>query len=161
MDDSLIELAQGKFGRVVAFRLKPGADLYLGLEEACRKYGISNGVIVSAIGSLDTAYYCDVQELPTAKCGYGYGETLHITGPVELTGASGIICHDDDGSVNLHIHVSLSDRYGNAWGGHLKEGTKVLMTTDVVVAEIEGIEMGRSFDDNMGVMLFAPRQLSN
>ena len=161
MGKDLIELAEGRFGKVIAFRLKPGTDVYLGIKEASERSGILSGVVVSAIGSLDTAYYCDVQELPTAKCGYGYGETLHITGPVELTGASGIICHDDDGSVNLHIHVSLSDRYGNAWGGHLKEGTKVLMTTDVVVAEIEGIEMGRSFDDNMGVMLFAPRQLSN
>ena len=64
MDDSLIELAQGKFGRVVAFRLKPGADLYLGMEEACRKYGISNGVIVSALGSVNGALFCDADVLP-------------------------------------------------------------------------------------------------
>ncbi len=159
MEKDLIKLAEGRFGKVIAFRLKPGADVYLGIKEACERRGIKNGVVVSAIGSLDTAYYCDVQELPNAKCGYGYGETLHITGPVELTGASGIICHDDDGSVNLHIHVSLSDRYGNAWGGHLKEGTKVLMTTDVVVAEIEGIAMERKYDEDMDVMLFDPKQL--
>ena len=34
--------------------------------------------------------------------------------------------------------MSLSDRYGSAHGGHLVEGTRVLLTVDVVIAEIGG-----------------------
>ena len=96
-------------------------------------------------------------ELPT-KAGYGYGEVLHLTGPIELTNASGIICHDDEGNTNLHVHMTLTDRHGNAHGGHLVEGTKVLLTVDVIIAEIEGVVMGRKFDEELEVPLFAPRQ---
>lgn len=157
MENYNIEMAEGKLSRIVALRLTPGTDVLLGLTEACKRAGINNGVILSAIGSLDSPHFCDVVELPT-KAGYGYGETLHLTGPIELTNASGIICHDDEGVTNLHVHMTLTDRHGNAHGGHLVEGTKVLITVDVVVAEIEGMVMGRKFSEEMGVPLFAPRQ---
>ena len=152
-----MEMAQGKLGRVVALRLKPGTDVLLGLEEACKRSGINNGVILSAIGSLDSPHFCNPVEVPT-KAGYGYGETLHLTGPIELTNASGIICHDDQGNTNLHVHMTVTDRHGNAHGGHLVEGTKVLLTVDVILAEIEGLVMGRKFDEELEVPLFAPRQ---
>lgn len=158
MNDDIMEVAQGKLGRVIAVRLKPGTDVLLGLTEACRRNGLNNGVILSAIGSLDGVKYCNPVELKDTKAGYGYGEVLHLTGPIELTSAAGIICHDDEGVTNLHVHVSLSDRYGNAHGGHLVEGTKVLLTVDVILAEIEGIVMGRKFNEELGVPLFAPRQ---
>lgn len=156
--DDIMEMAQGKLGRVVALRLRPGTDVLLGLEEACKRAGINNGVILSAIGSLDGVQFCNPVELPEKKAGYGYGETLHLTGPIELTSASGIICHDDADNTNLHVHISLSDRHGNAHGGHLVEGTKVLLTVDVILAEIEGLVMGRKFDQELEVPLFAPRQ---
>lgn len=152
-----MELAQGTLGRVAALRLKPGTDVLPGLTEACRRAGIENGVILSAIGSLNGARFCNPVELPT-KAGYGYGETLRLTGPIELTGASGIICHDKAGHPNLHVHVTLSDRHGNAHGGHLVEGTPVLLTVDVVLAEIAGVDMVRAYDEALEVPLFAPRQ---
>ena len=157
MINDAMETAVGGLSRVLAIRLKPGTDVLLGLEEACKANGINNGVILSAIGSLKDPHFCDVVELPT-KAGYGYGETLHLTGPIELSNASGIICHDDEGNTNLHVHMTLTDRHGNAHGGHLVEGTKVLLTTDVVIAEINGIVMGRKFDNELEVPLFAPRQ---
>ena len=152
-----MEMAQGKLGRVTAVRLKPGTYVLLGLQEACERNGINNGVILSAIGSLQDPHFCNPVELPT-KAGYGYGETLHLTGPIELTSASGIICHDDEGNTNLHVHMTVTDRHGNAHGGHLVEGTKVLLTVDVILAEIEGLVMGRKFDEELEVPLFAPRQ---
>ena len=152
-----MEMAQGKLGRVIAVRLKPGTDVLLGLQEACERNGINNGVILSAIGSLQDPHFCNPVELPT-KAGYGYGETLHLTGPIELTNASGIICHDDQGNTNLHVHMTVTDRHGTAHGGHLVEGTKVLLTVDVILAEIEGLVMGRKFDTELEVPLFAPRQ---
>ena len=137
-----MEMAEGRLGRVIALRLKPGTDVLLGLTEACKRAGINNGVILSAIGSLDGVSYCNPVELPT-KAGYGYGEVLHLTGPIELTSGAGIICHDDEGNTNLHVHMSLSDR---------------LLTVDVMLAEVDGLVMGRKFDNELEVPLFAPRQ---
>ena len=153
-----METAEGRLGKAIAVRLRPGADVLLGLTEACRRYNINNGVILSAIGSLDGVSFCNVDYLPGSKAGYGYTETLRLEGPIELTGASGIICHDKENNTNLHIHITLSDKTGKAYGGHLTEGTKVLLTTDVVLCAVEGIVMGREFNDELGVPLFAPRQ---
>jgi hypothetical protein len=158
MENLEIEMAQGNLKRVVALRLKPGTDVLLGLEEACRRAGINNGVILSAIGSLAEVKFCDPIEIAGRRAKYGYGDPLQLEGPIELTNASGIICHDDKNVTNLHIHVTLSDKDGNAYGGHLVEGTRVLLTVDVVIAEIEGIVMGRKFDTELEVPLFAPRQ---
>ena len=157
--NDILEMAQGHLGRVLAIRLRPGTDVLKGLEEACNRSGINSGVILSAIGSLDGVAYCNPVELPEKKAGYGYGEVLHLTGPIELTNGSGIICHDAEGNTNLHVHMALSDRYGKAHGGHLVEGTKVLLTVDVIIAEIEGMVMGRQFDENLEVPIFAPRQV--
>lgn len=156
--NDIMESAEGKLGRVIAVRLLPGTDVLLGLEEACKKHNINNGVILSAIGSLNGVRFCSVDKLPGSKAGYGYSEILALEGPIELAGATGIICHDKENKTNLHVHICLCDPKGKAYGGHLAEGTKVLLTTDVVIAEIDGIIMGREFNNELGVPLFAPRQ---
>ena len=155
--EAYMETAQGELGRVIAVRLKPGTDVLLGLTEACRRYGISNGVILSAIGSLDGAKYCDIVDLPT-KAGCGYGEVLHLSGLIELISATGIVCHGEENEINLHVHMTMSDRYGNGYGGHLVEGTIVKITVDAVIAEVEGVQMTRQWDDDLEVPLFAPKQ---
>ena len=132
-----IEHAAGSIKRVVAFRLKPGMDVLKGIEEICKAENIKNGV--SGIGSLDGAAFCNPVPLKDKKAGYGYGEPTILYGPIELTAAAGMICHDDDGNLLLHVHMSMSDQHGTGHGGHLIEGTKVLLTTDMVIAELDGL----------------------
>ena len=93
-----------------------------------------------------------------SKAGYGYGDPTILEGPIELTNATGIICHGEDGEILPHVHMDMSDREGNGYGGHLAEGTKVLLTVDFVIGEIDGIIMGRGYDEELGVPLFKPRQ---
>lgn len=152
--------AQGKPGRVLVLRLKPGTDLLGGIQAACERYQIHNGVVLSAIGSLACVRYCNVEALPEKKCGYGYGAVLALDEPIELTGAGGVICSDAEGNINLHIHISMSDKTGKAYGGHLAEGTRVLMTADIVLGEIEGVSMLREHDPEMDVYLLSPRQIN-
>ncbi len=159
MEIPAIESAQGTLPRVVALRMRPGTDLLLGLQETCEKYGIRNGLILSCIGSLDGVSICNPTEQPEKKAGYGYGEPLRLEGPIELTCATGVICHDDAGETNLHVHVTLSDRTGAAWGGHLLEGAKVLLNVDAVIAEIGGMEMLWKFDTELEVPRLSPRQV--
>ncbi len=158
MDDRLSS-AEGQLGRVIVFRLKPGTDLLKGIQEACEKHQIHNGVVISGIGSLNGVHYCNVEALPDKKCGYGYGQILYLDGPIEMTGASGVVCSDAEGNINLHIHLSMSDKYGNAHGGHLVEGTRVLMTADIVIGEINGVYMQREYDEAMDVYLMSPKQI--
>ena len=55
--------------------------------------------------------------------------------------------------------MDLADQNGRAYGGHLVEGTRVLLTTDAVVAEIEGVDMRRKMDPELEVPLLSPQQL--
>lgn len=154
----MISMAEGGIKRIVAARMSPGEDVMLGLEKICEKYGIKDGVILSGIGSLDGAQFFNPVPLKDRKAGYGYSEPIVMRGPIELAGLTGMICHDAEGQTLLHVHYSLSDQHGNAHGGHLIEGNKVLMTVDVVIGEIEGVEMGRGYDEDLEVFIFAPKQ---
>ena len=107
----------------------------------------------------DGVNFCDVEALPEKKCGYGYGRILALDETIELTGAGGVICSDAEGNINLHIHICMSDINGKAYGGHLVEGTEVLMTADIVLGEIEGISMLREYNEDMDVYLLSPKQL--
>ena len=151
--------AEGRLGRVIVLRLKPGMDLLDGIQAACERYQIRNGVILSAIGSLGRVRFCDVEALPGKKCGYGYGKVLTLDETIELTGAGGVICSDEEGNINLHVHICMSDKNGKAYGGHLVQGTIVLMTADIVLGEIEGVSMLREYDPDMDVYLLHPRQI--
>jgi predicted DNA-binding protein with PD1-like motif len=155
----MISMAAGTLKRVVAFRLSPGEDILDGLEKVCNQYEIRHGVILSGIGSLDGARFFDVEALPNTKAGYGYGEPIVHTEPIELISASGCICEGEHGEALFHVHCCFSDREGNAYGGHLIEGNKVLMTADFVIGEFDGISMDRRFDEDMGVYLVNPRTL--
>ena len=115
--NDILEMAQGHLGRVLAIRLRPGTDVLKGLEEACHRSGINSGVILSAIGSLDGVAYCNPVELPEKKAGYGYGEVLHLTGPIELTNGSGIICHDAEGPYGTERPLRQCPRRSPG-GGH-------------------------------------------
>lgn len=154
-----IQMAEGTLGRVVVLRLKPGTDVLLGLQAACEQAGITNGVIVSAIGSLAEVRFCDPIEIAEKRARYGYGDPLQLEGPIELLSASGIICHDDSGATNLHVHVDLADQNGKAYGGHLVEGTRVLLTLDAVIGEIDGVDMRRKMDPELEVPLLSPQKL--
>lgn len=157
--DNNIQMAEGKLGRVVVLRLKPGTDVLQGLQAACERSGINNGVIISAIGSLAHVSFCDPIEIAEKRARFGYGDPLQLDGPIELLSASGIICHDDSGATNLHVHVDLADQNGKAYGGHLVEGTKVLLTLDAVIGEVEGVDMRRKMDPELEVPLLNPQQL--
>lgn len=155
----MIRSAEGKIGRTVAFRLPPGEDVLEGLAKVCEKHNINNGVIVSAIGSLQGAKFFSPVPLPDKKAGYGYGDPMQLTGPIELVTADGMICVGLEGETLFHVHCAFSDQNGNAYGGHLIEGNEVLLTVDMVIAEVEGIHMGRAFDEDLEVPIFNPTQL--
>lgn len=152
-----MQSASGKIGRVVAVRLAPGEDLLEGLAKACKEHNLNNGLILTGIGSLRCARFFNPVPLPERKIGYGYGDPIALAGPIELLATSGMICQGDTGETLFHIHVSLSDQNGGSWGGHLIEGNKVLITADFVLGEVEDMNMGRKYNDDVELMIFNPQ----
>ncbi len=154
----MIDYAEGRIGRTVAIRLSPGEDLYKGIERVCEECGIRHGVILSGIGSVAVAKFCDPVELPDTKAGYGYSDPIVKEGAIELISMSGSICEGADGIASLHIHSCYADGEGNTFAGHLVEGNPILMTADIVIAEFEGIRMDRRMDEELGVPIVRPKK---
>lgn len=151
--------AIGAPGRIVAFKLSPGDDLMHGLIDVCKKTGIQNGVILCGIGSLSQAVVKNVIYIPGIKYEAGYGEPVHLNGPIELTGTYGIICHDDQGNILPHIHITLSDKNAAGYGGHLCEGTTVRITVDGAIMEFNGINMRKSMDQERNILVYRPEEI--
>lgn len=150
----MIEHAQGTIKRIIAARLRPGTDVFQGIIDVCKHYELKNGIIMSALGSWKKVKFCNPTNLPTGKI--GYGEPTVLEGNYALVGLSGMICHDTDGNILPHVHLTISDKQGNVYGGHMLSGCEVLFTTDILFGEFAGIVMGRRFDEELGVPLFAP-----
>ena len=153
--------AIGKFKRIAVVRLGANSDLKLGIEAFCNENQITSGVILFAFGSIKDVRYCNAMRAPEVKAGYAYSDPpLIINGGMELIGLNGTISKNKEGIIETHIHFSMSDQYGNGHGGHLVEGTKVLITAEILIAELEDIEMTKKYHSDFDLYLSTPVQVN-
>jgi uncharacterized protein len=71
--------------------------------------------------------------------------TFAVAAEVESTGAS----HEEDSCVAKHLHITVSDGRGQAFGGHLVSGV-VHTTLELVLGTIEGVAFRRELDPRTG-----------
>lgn len=153
-----MKYAQGSFRRIHVIRMEPGEDVLGCICDYCKENKLTDGVILSGIGSLDGCTFFDPMEIPGKPGCYGYVEPIDRPTPIELVGLSGVICADENGDPAPHVHASFADAAGNEYGGHLKEGNKVLVTVEMVIGELDGIRMKRENDPVKGVPVLSPVQ---
>lgn len=118
-----------------AFRLTRGQDLKKEIIAYCQKENIKAGVILSAVGCISHLHirlaeakdYIDKEECY---------EIVSITGTVSDT--------------DVHIHISASDNSGKTVGGHLKDGTIIDTTCEVVMYELKDYIFDREPDKETG-----------
>lgn len=152
------ESAEGSSNRKVAARLLPGTDIILGIIDICKKYGVEAGYIPVCFGSLQKATYLYLEPKENVKIGAGYGDVHNMDGPVEMLGATGVICKRD-GAHELHMHATLCDSRGTVFGGHLVKGENPVLTTcDLIIAPIEGVDFVRRLDEETELVQFLPRK---
>lgn len=121
----------------ITFRLKPGQFLK---EEIKKKAeNIKAGVLLSIVGSLENANLRMAGATPENQV------VKNLTGPFEIVSGTGTIS-----KAGCHLHISVSDQDGKVWGGHLKDGCKVGVTTEVVIGVLEGVEYKRVMDKETG-----------
>jgi predicted DNA-binding protein with PD1-like motif len=128
----------GEIGRVYVLRLDPGDYVLESINQFIQKENINNGVIVSAIGTLDK---CVLHMVMTT----GYPPVEHFERwddkPLELASIDGIIA---DGKP--HLHTVVSD-HQKAYSGHLEEGSRVLYLAEIVIMELKSLDLTRIRDD--------------
>ena len=116
------------------FRLTKGMDL----KEEIEKYSINNnisGVLISSVGCLNKLVIrlADGESILKKD---GNFEIVSITGTLSPNG--------------VHIHISVSDEFGNTIGVHLKNGCIVNTTAEICLIVFENIKFGRKFDETTG-----------
>lgn len=153
------EIRAGNHQKVHVLRVEPAEDVLLSIQRYCDEHHIVNGVVLSGIGSLTVATFFDPQEMPGKPGLYGYVTPIDLPTPIELVGLSGVICQEPDGKAAPHIHAAFADAEGNEYGGHLKEGNRVLVTVELVIAELGGVRMSRELDPVKLVPVLFPREI--
>jgi predicted DNA-binding protein with PD1-like motif len=117
------------------FRLKRGDDLRASIDVYALEKGIKAGVILTCVGNLEKAVLRMADETITKT----YEGTLEIVSLVGTLEAG-----------NSHLHISISDVGGAVWGGHLKKGTLVGVTSEIVLGELEDTIFTRQLDPETG-----------
>lgn len=111
-----------------AMRLGPGRDLRLELEAFAAAHDLRATFVMTCVGSLSVA----------ALRMAGRSETVTIEAPFEIVSLVGTVSPD-----GAHIHISLSDETGAMIGGHLREGSVVRTTAEVILGELTDVEFAR------------------
>ena len=142
----------------VIIRVLPGSDVIEGIEEVCQNLGIKSGAIISCIGSLQRSSLMFVVPLNN-KVGGGYGDPKVLKSPCELLCGQGTIGQEEGGEITVHLHGVVSDKEGHLHGGHLVKGENpVLITCEVMVAQMEGINIIRAHDPETDYRVFLSKK---
>lgn len=127
--------------KAVTFRLAPGSDLKLGIDEQFKTKHSSAGLLLTCVGSLTRAH------LRFA----GKEAGIKLQGPLEIVSLVGTL-----GSNGHHLHLAVANSQGKTFGGHLLEGSTVFTTAEVVIGLLPGYFFERSLDPRTGYRELAP-----
>lgn len=116
------------FKKVHVFRVKPNQELASEIVSYCRQNGISSGIVIGIIGSVESAKLNFLKKLP------GKYETREYKGPLEIVCAQGSVAVKD-AELLAHVHIQLADDTG-CRGGHLVEA-RIFSTAEVVLVELD------------------------
>ncbi|MCS7119717.1 MAG: DNA-binding protein [Nitrososphaerota archaeon] len=121
-------------GRIFVLRLDPGDYVLESIMDLVEKEGVKEGVVVSAVGTLDrySAHMVTSTTFPP--------ENLFVTlndEPMEVLSICGLIVA---GEPHLHIVVSDSKK---AYGGHLEKGCRTLYVAEIVIIELKSLNLKR------------------
>ena len=121
--------------RTHAFRLHSGNDPKVVLDALIKEKGWPAACVLSAVGSLTVAAlrYADQNDVKVLR---GHFEIVSLTGTLS-----------PDGS---HLHLAVSDGTGVTLGGHLKEGSRVYTTVEIVLGILDDWKFSRKADAETG-----------
>lgn len=120
----------------IPVRLLPGDDLKQRIDRLAWERGWRAACVVTCAGSLSNAIirFADDEDV------------TRIPGPLEIISLSGTIA-SFGGS---HLHIAVADNKGRVFGGHLKEGSIVRTTAELIVGVLDGYQFHREIDPETG-----------
>jgi predicted DNA-binding protein with PD1-like motif len=132
-------------GRTIVARLPYGADLLDEIVTLADRHGIEAAALqgLGALRHARLAYYDQGAKI--------YDE-FDLDGPLEITALAGNLSRRD-GAPAAHVHLTLADHEGHAFGGHAAPGCLVF-ACELVVSELHGPALERTYDAVTGLPLW-------
>lgn len=121
--------------KAIAIRLMMHEDIKKYMDDWMKQNQVSAACIISCAGSLEKVCIRFA----------GKKEPEVFTGKFEIISLSGTL--SEDGS---HLHISIADEFGKITGGHLKEGSLVNTTVEMVIGILPAYEFKREMDNTTG-----------
>ena len=124
---------------MIAMRFAPNQDLKQGLEAFIAANNITSGFVATCVGSLHkvTLRMAGAKpEMQDIRSFDGHFEIVSLVGTLSQEGA--------------HLHLAVSDENGHVIGGHLKEGSIVTTTVEIVIGYDENVKFKRTLDPATG-----------
>jgi predicted DNA-binding protein with PD1-like motif len=127
-------------------RLTPGQDLKRELDSFVEGSRWTAAVVLTCVGSLTTAVlrFADRDEPEVLA---GPFEILSLCGTLGAIGGS-------------HLHLAVSDGEGRTKGGHLKQGSLVRTTAELVLGRLDAWRFERQLDPATGYPELVPSPAS-
>ncbi len=138
------------YGRLYVCRLSFEADLIEALERIAEESRVTSAFFMAlgAVKRAALAYYDQKSKKYVEEA---------IDEPMELLSCIGNIA-TLEGKTIVHSHAVFSDRSGRVRGGHLLRGT-IVFAGEVLLLELAGVRLDRSYDRETGLNLYTPRPI--
>lgn len=125
--------------------IKNGDDLHNSLTVYCIKNNVKAGLIL-AVGALKNAklsFYDQAKKVFIPQNINKSLEILSCLGNISLK----------DGKPFVHAHLTVSDKTGRVYGGHLEKGS-IIFACECTIVETSGELLNRKFDKLTGLNLW-------
>lgn len=132
-----------RFGEHFVVSIEKGEEIVAALQELCIEQDIKLGVI-SGIGAVNRF---KIGLFETVLKQYHARE---FSGEYEITALNGNVSTMDN-ITYIHLHINVSDREFNTFGGHLNSAI-VSAACEVVIHRIDGV-VDREFNEEIGLNL--------
>jgi uncharacterized protein len=140
-----------------ACRLRPGADIVVSIKSAAIAASQSTNactafVVLSCVGSVSSltlrmANAIATTDTSTSSPFLSWNEPLEI---VSLVGTIAVATKENpEQHVSFHLHMSVSDKNGNVYGGHFVKGI-VYTTMELILGSIANVQFHRIYDPSTG-----------
>lgn len=117
----------------IVVRLHKGDLLKESIKDICIINNIKAGVVVSSVGSLNKARIRNA----------GATDVKEFNEPLEIISLNGTVSIE-----RIHLHISVSNKDYNVYGGHLMDGSIVNTTVELVILDLDNYEFAKEFDEN-------------
>lgn len=131
--------------RTIIGRLSHGADLLAEITRIANEEKIVTGTI-TGLGGLKKGAVAFLNQKTKEY------ERIEFNEPMEIASLVGNISRMKQRAFP-HVHVTLSDRQGRVFGGHLVQGCEI-WAVEIMITVLDGGTLSRDFDSETGLALW-------